>query len=680
MATGQLSFSVSTAQQALPVEAVQVVITKVSEGQVVYDQTLITDEDGNTPAIDLEAPDKALSLDPGYEGFPYEVYDVQFRKEGYVPAEVRDIQIFADTLAVQVIEMIPDATDNYTGPRQVSTVPQHHLTCECPCFSTAPAEKNVENRILQVPVIPTNITVHLGRPNNSSAENLTVPFKYYIKNVASSEIYPTWPENALRANIYCQISLALNRVYTEWYRSKGYNFQITNSTQYDQYFVKNRNIFDNISKIVDEIFNVYIRKNNREEPFYAEYCDGRQVTNCPGLKQWGTVNLANQGYSPIQILRYYYGSGVALYESNNIRDIPQSYPGTPLRVGSTGTNVAIIQNQLNRIRRNFPSIPLINPVDGVFGPSTEAAVKAFQKSFKLTQDGSVGKGTWYEISYIYVAVKKLAELGSEGEDVDVPDTPPASVLKEGDTGVGVQAVQYMLRVASQFFAEIPDVDMDGVFGPITKNAVKSFQSYFGLIPDGIVGHATWQQMIDIYKQVEPDVPNGSCGCKPYPGTPLRQGSTGTSVSDLQYYLNAIGVVNTLIPQLAVDGIFGSGTTQAVRVFQQLFGLSVDGIVGPATWAEVCNQFCNLPVKPPCPPYPGGVYRRGSTGNAVRNIQFMLNVIALNYPQVGRVTVDGIFGAATEASVRTFQQLFGLTVDGAVGQATWTRMCQVYATV
>ena len=221
MATGQLSFSVSTAQQALPVEAVQVVITKVSEGQVVYDQTLITDEDGNTPAIDLEAPDKALSLDPGYEGFPYEVYDVQFRKEGYVPAEVRDIQIFADTLAVQVIEMIPDATDNYTGPRQVSTVPQHHLTCECPCFSTAPAEKNVENRILQVPVIPTNITVHLGRPNNSSAENLTVPFKYYIKNVASSEIYPTWPENALRANIYCQISLALNRVYTEWYRSKG---------------------------------------------------------------------------------------------------------------------------------------------------------------------------------------------------------------------------------------------------------------------------------------------------------------------------------------------------------------------------------------------------------------------------------------------------------------------------
>ncbi|SCJ91682.1 peptidoglycan-binding protein [Neobittarella massiliensis] len=676
MGTGQLIFSIKTAQNALPVQSVRVTVTREENGEIVFDRELVTDADGNTQPISLTAPDMALSLDESYRGAAYETYDVVIEADRYLPFTIKNLQIFDQRTALQEVQMIPDDTGSHAAPAQYYNIPPNQQALPCPCYSTAPPE----SRILVQPIIPTNITVHLGRPTNASAENVTVSFRDYIKNVASSEIYPTWPENALRANIYCQISLALNRVYTEWYPSRGYNFQITNSTQYDQYFVKNRNIFENISRIVDEIFNVFIRKTGREEPFYAEYCDGRQVTNCPGLKQWGTVTLANQGLTPLQILRRYYGNEVYLYESDRIQDIQQSYPGTPLRLGSSGYDVTVIQNQLNRIRRNYPSIPVINPVDGQFGSGTEAAVRAFQKAFNMTQDGIVGKGTWYKISYIYVAVKKLAELGSEGEDIDVPDSPPSSVLREGDTGDGVKVVQYVLKSVAQFYDEIPDLAVDGIFGPGTTTSVKAFQQYFGLPTDGIVGQETWNKLIQVYKEVSPEVPDVNCPCKTYPGTPLRLGSRGTNVSDVQFYLNAIGTVNILIPRLTVDGIFGTGTQEAVMVFQRLFGLTQDGIVGPATWASICEQFCGLPVKPPCPAYPGGTYRQGSTGNAVRNIQSMLNIISLGYPQIPRVTVDGIFGPATTQSVRLFQQNFGLTVDGIVGQATWNSMCRVYNTI
>ena len=262
------------------------------------------------------------------------------------------------------------------------------------------------------PYIPETITVHLGTPD-SNAQNVTVDFMTYIKNVASSEIYPTWPETSIRANVYAIISFALNRIYTEWYRSRGYNFDITSSTQYDQKFINNREIFDTVSSIVDEIFTSYVRRQGTVEPLFTAFCNGTTVT-CDGLSQWGTVSLADAGYTPYEILQYYYGDDIDIVTNAPVMTRTPSYPGTPLREGVVGNEVKTIQRQLNRISRNYPAIPKISSVDGVFGSYTREAVEKFQEIFNLQITGVVDEATWYKIAYIYTSVKRLAELNSEG--------------------------------------------------------------------------------------------------------------------------------------------------------------------------------------------------------------------------------------------------------------------------
>ena len=263
-----------------------------------------------------------------------------------------------------------------------------------------------------IPYIPQRITVHLGTPN-SDAENVTVSFPDYVKNVASSEIYPTWDEDALRANIYAIVSFALNRVYTEWYRSRGYNYDITNSTAYDQYFVNGRSYFTNISRLVDELFNDYLRRPGFVEPLAAKFCNGTTAI-CEGLSQWGSENLAQQGYTYDQILRSYYGN-VEIVNNAPVQGITTSYPGTPLRRGTTGPSVVTAQVMLNRISQNYPAIPKISPVDGIFGARTEAAVRKFQEVFNLQIDGIIGKATWYALVRYYIAVTRMAELRSQGQ-------------------------------------------------------------------------------------------------------------------------------------------------------------------------------------------------------------------------------------------------------------------------
>lgn len=675
MSTASFIISLTVGGQALPVSEATVTLSKTSSGEVVFTDTVDTDISGRTTAILVPTVDRALSLDPDYTGIPYETYDVQVEVFGYVGARVSGIQAFDEIESVVPIELLPNRTGGYDGPVQDFLVPTHQLVAGSCCEQQdRPEDGESGPWILNAPIIPRTITVHLGRPNNTSAQNYRLSFTEYIKNVCCSEIYPTWPESALRANIYCQISLALNRVYTEWYRSRGYDFDITNSTQYDQAFTKGREIATNVSRIVDEIFNQYVRKGDGIEPYYTEYCDGRQVT-CPGLKQWGTVSLANQGYTPLGILRHYYGSSVYLYETDRIEDIESSYPGTPLRRGSSGNPVAVIQTQLNRIRRNYPAIPLISGADGVFGAQTEAAVRAFQNIFDLSADGVVGKSTWYKISYIYTAVTKLAELGSEG--ADIPQETPTSVLQPGSTGGGVRYVQYMLSVVSAFYGAVSAPFPDGVYGPATQASVIEFQRYFGLTPDGRVGTVTYNKLLEVFSQVYPLIQN-DCPCQAYGGTVLRRGSSGNAVSNLQYYLNAIGFTSTTIPQLTVDGVFGAATQRAVLEFQRLYSLTADGLVGPITWAAICGAFCSLPVKPPCPGYGGTPLRVGSTGNSVRNLQSILNVVSLQYPQITRVKVDGIFGTATQTAVRTFQRAVGITADGVAGSVTWANLCRVYS--
>ncbi|MBQ9839018.1 MAG: peptidoglycan-binding protein [Oscillospiraceae bacterium] len=349
------------------------------------------------------------------------------------------------------------------------------------------------------PFIPEQITVHLGPPG-SDAANVTVSFSDYVKNVASSEIYPTWDESALRANILAIVSFALNRVYTEFYRSRGYDFDITNSTAFDQFFVNGRSFFEDISELVDELFNDYLRRPGFVEPLAAKFCNGTTVT-CEGLSQWGSQNLAQQGYNSDQILRSYYGN-VETVLNAPIRGNTSSYPGTPLRVGSTGPNVVVLQVSLNRIAQSYPAIPKIPDVDGVFGSRTQASVEAFQRIFGLTPDGIVGPSTWYAIVRLYTAVNSLSELRSRGQQFYSIDWSPPTVLQQGSTGDKVRFLQYMLSVLSAYIPSIPPVAVDGVYGPATTSAVLAAQRRFQLPETGTVGAQTWDEIYDQYSGIE----------------------------------------------------------------------------------------------------------------------------------------------------------------------------------
>ena len=350
-----------------------------------------------------------------------------------------------------------------------------------------------------LPYVPQRITVHLGSPS-SNAANVTVNFSDYVKNVASSEIYPTWDESALRANILAITSFALNRVYTEFYRSRGYDFEITNNTAFDQAFVNGRSYFENVSRLVDELFNDYLRRPGFVEPLAAKFCNGTTVT-CEGLSQWGSQNLARQGYTFDQILRSYYGD-VELVTNAPVRGIASSYPGTPLRNGSTGPSVVTLQVALNRISQNYPAIPKIPANDGIFGPRTQSAVTAFQRIFGLTPDGIVGPATWYEIVRLYTAVTRLSELRSQGQQFYAINWSPPNALQTGSTGEKVRLLQYMLSVLSSYIPYIPPVNVDGVYGSATRAAVLAAQRQFGLPETGVVDPPTWDSIYDQYSGIE----------------------------------------------------------------------------------------------------------------------------------------------------------------------------------
>ena len=441
-----------------------------------------------------------------------------------------------------------------------------------------------------LPVIPENITVHLGPPG-SNAQNVTVNFIDYIKNVASSEIYPTWPENALRANIYAIISFALNRIYTEWYPARGYNFDITNSTQFDQAFVPDREIFENISNIVDEIFNDYVVRQGTVQPLFTTFCNGTTST-CNGLSQWGTVDLANSGFTPFRILQNYYGQDINIVENAPVGITGESYPGVPLEVGDSGNNIQILQTQLNRISQNYPAIPKIQNVNGIFGLDTEAAVRKFQEIFNLSQTGVVDKATWYRIKQYYNGVKSLAELASEGITLAEATVPFDTQLSQGNSGIDVKTLQYYLSIIAYFNQTLQPVPLDGNFDSGTTDAVERFQRFYGIPVTGIVDNATWNEIDRVYVETVAALPEGYQGnnAKLYPGYFLSSGMRGQNITDLQTYLNLIGRNIPEIPIVPITGFFGEQTEEAVRIFQRLFGIPVSGAVGPVTWYQIALQY------------------------------------------------------------------------------------------
>ena len=665
--TGTLRIQTFAARQSAPMEGVTVAVQ--GDGFTLH---CITDATGSAADIPVEAPACALSLDEDNTTRPYAIVSLTAAKPGYRTVRIEGIQIFAGQITLAQPAMIPVTEEGKDIPDAPIVIPPHPLFAGSGGSGAQPVE-NCVPRVLDKVIIPKNITVHLGKPA-ASARNVTVSFRDYIANVASSEVYPTWPEQALRANIHCQISLALNRIYTEWYPSKGYTFNITNSTSYDQYYVHGRTVFDVMVKITDDIFNTYLRKRGTVNPYYSEYCDGKSVT-CPGLKQWGTVTLANQGRTALQILRYYYGSDIEIVRTSNIQSIPQSYPGSPIRQGDSGTAVFTLQRQLNRITKDYPFLGKLT-VDGVFGSRMAATVRAFQKQFNLTADGMVGRQTWYKISYIYVSVKDLAELTSEGEvsSGTLSDgTWGGTVLRTGSTGSAVEQLQFWLNTLAQYESSIPSLTVDGVYGTGTANAVRAFQRKYGLTVDGVVGRATWTEVYDQFRSIQSD--NGTPNA--YPGTALREGASGQNVRLVQFWLKIARTVYSSLSNVTVDGKFGSATTAAVRRFQTYFGLTSDGVVGRTTWNklyEVYNDIANKLLSSSLRPgeYPG-VLRNGSSGTAVRELQFYLYLMSAYESSIPAIAIDGQFGASTEAAVRAYQRFAGLTVDGIVGRTTWNSL-------
>ncbi len=446
------------------------------------------------------------------------------------------------------------------------------------------------------PTIPETIVIHLGAPD-TPAMNVTETFPNYIKNVASSEIYPTWPEEALRANILAQISVALNRVYTEFYRSRGYDFDITSSIANDQSYVYQRDIFDNVSKIVDEIFDSYIKRQGFIEPLFAQFCDGVEVT-CRGLSQWGSVELAESGKGYLDILKNYYGEDIEIETDVPVGNIPESVPPVALREGDTGNEVQRIQIQLNRISSNFPGIPKIYPADGFFDKSTTDAVRKFQEVFGLTPDGIVGRATWYRIQYIYNGVKKLFEVTSEG--LRLSETPSAfpGALSEGSQGLGVVTVQYYLSYIALFVTTVLSAAVDGEFGERTRDAVISFQKTYGLEPTGTVDILTWNRIENTYRSI---LSRSAYEYReglilPFPGRVLREGIDGDDVRALQGYLNYISQTYSSIPKVEEDGDFGPATARAVRAFKEEFGLPGDPErVNAQVWNAIINVYDDLYV-------------------------------------------------------------------------------------
>lgn len=407
MSQGFLSINVTSTLGLIPISGATIRITSTGNPDTTI-ETVTTDSSGQTPELTLEAPDVQYSETPEPAEQPYSEYNLQITAPGYEPVYVSGTQILAGTDAIQSVEMTPVELETQT--QEDIVIPYHTLWGEYPPKIPEDEIKPMDESgeiVLSRVVIPEYIVVHDGVPQNSAARNYYVRYKDYIKNVVSSEIYATWPENAIYANILVILSFTLNRVYTEWYRNQGYDFTITSSTAYDQKWVYGRNIYSNISRLVDDIFANFLSRPGVRQPIFTSYCNGTTVT-CPGLSQWGSKYLGDQGYSPIEIIRYYYGNDMYINSATSVSGIPSSWPGYDLSIGASGDKVRQIQQQLNRIAQNYPALPRLT-VDGIYGSNTANAVRVFQRIFDLPQSGIVDYPTWFKISDVFVGVSRISE-------------------------------------------------------------------------------------------------------------------------------------------------------------------------------------------------------------------------------------------------------------------------------
>ena len=406
---GYLQVDVVNEENNFPVTDAVVTVQEPGEGGRILEE-LPTDQSGQTEQLELAAPDMALSLESQNTIRPYSVYNLKISAPGYEDAEITGTEILPGVTAIQPVRLRQVKVS--ASETETVRIPGHTLYETYPPKIAETEVKPVRESgeiVLSRVVVPQTVVVHDGVPTDRSAKNYYVPYRDYIKNVASSEIYATWPQSSIVANVLAIMSFTLNRVYTEWYRNQGYDFTITSSTAFDHKWIYGRDIFDTISVVVDDIFDSYLSRPDVKQPILTQYCDGKKVS-CPGwMTQWGSCALGEQGYSPMEILRNFYGSDLYINTAEQISGIPASYPGTELSTGSRGDKVRQLQEQLDAIATVYTAVPSLTP-DGIYGPATERSVKAFQSIFGLPQTGTVDFATWYKISHIYVAITRIAEL------------------------------------------------------------------------------------------------------------------------------------------------------------------------------------------------------------------------------------------------------------------------------
>jgi peptidoglycan hydrolase-like protein with peptidoglycan-binding domain len=676
LGTGYLAVSIYTADKALPVNNALVLVS-YPNGELLY--SLNTDESGQTETVAIEAPDKSRTLDPNDSGPHYTKVDVNITAPGFERTIIRCVHICDTSTSLLPVKLIPLSIERSSSIINEISIPESSVESNKERTQEGPADYVNPQKLV---TIPRHISVHLGAPA-SKAQNVRVPFVDYIKNVVSNEIYDTWPEAAIEANILCAITFVLNRVYSVWYPEKGYGFDITNNIQYDQCYVYNGFVGGNIARITDNIFNCYIRLQGHTEPYFTSYCKNADA-DCRGLSQWGTVPLAQSGMDALQILRNFYPPDIEIAETFNFAGISVPYPGYELREGYNNDVVGTIKSWLSRISVNYPNIPPISSLDNnVFDPETREALKEFQRTFDLDASGVVDKATWYRLAQINGVVKKLSDLNDESETVPIDSSPPAYALREGSRGLDVARLQFLLNYFSQFYSSVPQVIENAVFDDRTKTSVLAFQKLVGTTADGVIGPVTWQIMYNIYKGIKenveaPQVMSTELSMRyPYPGFPLRSDSGGSAVMVLQMMLNHLSDYYPQIPKVAEDGYFGSFTQSAVYTFQNIFGLNADGIVGQETWNELVVQLDKVGGMHPRPRYPGYMLRRSTAGEPVRLIQSYLSALSLTNPSIPKLSADGIYGEDTENAVKAFQKDFGLTVDGIIGQGTWNSIVDAY---
>ncbi|MDR2168212.1 MAG: peptidoglycan-binding protein [Clostridiales bacterium] len=680
MGKGNLKLQVVAAEGAELIAGATIILTDENDNIMFK---LQTDETGHAPEVSLPAPDIALTEDPFATSPRFAEYTARVQASGFKTATYRGIMVFDQSTSIQVITLHP-LTEGAGEESETVDIGFHAL--DDPVMPEPQYEfEQLPPRVPREVVIPNHISVHLGRPETPSTI-VRVPFIDYVKNVASHEIFDTWPEPALTANIYCIVSLTLNRVFTEFYRKRGLNFDITNHTSIDQAYVHGGTIGSRISRVVDQIFNNYLAVVGHHEPFLALYNDG-VVANFPGrLSQWGSFfDARDRGYNAWQIIEKYFIRPLVLRQTNIFEGPLESWPGSPLSLNSTGIYVRTMQRYLNRVLGRHTNI-IINPVDGIFGASTRNSVVVFQQIYNLPATGVIDRATWYQIARIYAIEKALWEMHSEGIRIGIGRVPPTRLLQEGATGPLVTELQFLLDYIGMYYETIPFVAETSRFNGFTAAAAREFQRVFGLNIDGVVGPQTWAMLYNVFWGIRDNVPEPAPEPAPEnpPGMPnfpgiLRLGSTGEAVHMVQRAITRLSSAFPGLWILADDGIFGEDLRNAIFTFQNIFGLPITGVVDQTTWERIFREYLNLqpggeqPGVPEFPPFPGNL-QMGASGENVRLLQEAINRLAPCHPgRLWILNVDGNFGAMTRDAIFSFQSVMGMPITGVVNQATWEQL-------